>query len=442
MRTPVVGSFFAAAVLAGLFSAIPSFAAQDEVAPPPDAVESGSDLRGEQPQRRASVIRDWTATRLAAARASMNEERLDHAKALLTAVQKRQSLNVQERSAMWRLFGHLHSAREDYELAADAFEKSLAPGGLAQEIARETRFNLAQVYMVSGDYEKAVFHLETWLSDAEDPGPQPYYVLAMACAHADRKADAVRYARAAVDGSEAPHEGRLQLLAVLLYEQEQYPAVLPLLEQLVVAFPKKTYWTQLVAVYSELESYEKALAVQESMYEQGLLESSAEHVLLAQLLLHNEIPYEAATVLEQGLEASVIDRTERTLELLASSYLQAQEYDLAIPPLEQAANLALSGDAWVRLGQVYLGRQQSKEARRSFSAALAKGNLADPGRVYFLIGMAEAADSNLLAAKVAFEQASEFPDTREAAMQWISHLGNQEALEKAEAELDLELSFD
>lgn len=445
-------SLLAAALVAGL--AMPAWAAVDaettgqartptlgKAGEPAGSLDETLELDRELPgTRELQPIRDWAAARLSAAREAMNEDRYEHAEDLLEALQKRQSLNLEERSATWRLEGHLHAARENYTRATKAFEESLKLGGLPADTAKETRFNLAQIYMMEGRYDKAVSHLETWMLTEEDPAAQPHYVLAMAYAHAQRKTEAIRHARTAVAKSETPHEGRLQLLAVLLYEEEIYDDARRLIEKLVASFPKKTYWTQLVAVNSELGRYQAALAVQEAMYEQDLLEDSAEHVLLAQLLLHNEIPYEAAKVLEAGLDNGSVDEVEASYELLASSYLQAQEYDLAIPPLEKAAALAASGEAWIRLGQVYLGRQRSSEAKRAFVSALAKGGLEDPGRVHLLIGMAEASEANAIAASAAFEKAMAYASVRDAASQWLAHLQNESQLKDAEAALQAEPS--
>jgi tetratricopeptide (TPR) repeat protein len=390
--------------------------------------------------QRAQPIRDWAAARLEAAQKAMNEERFDDARALLDALDARQSLNVNERAAGWRLLGALHASQENYEGAAAAFEKSIDSGGLAEETALETRYNLAQVYLMTGDYDAAIRHLEAWLAASPEPGPDAHYVLAMAYAHAGRRKEAIGYAEMAVEEMEKEHEGRLQLLAVLLYEEERYEEVLPLLQRLVVSFPKKTYWTQTVAVYSELERYEEALALQEAMYEQGLLSSSQEMILLAQLLLHNGIPFEAAKVLEDGLASGVVADSEQSWELLASSYLDAREYESAIRPLSRAAALAETGEAWVRLGQVELSRRNPEAARKAFDAALAKGGLDDPGRVWLLVGMVEASDERYEAAGQAFRKAAAYPAVADAAGQWLAHIDHEVALLEAEASLERDAS--
>ena len=206
--------------------------------------------------------------------------------------------------------------------------------------------------------------------------------------------------------------------------------MVPVLERLVAEFPKKTYWMQLSAVYAELGKHEKALALLELAYEQGLLTQGNELMNLAQLYLYNQIPYRAAEVLEEGMKSGAIQPDARAWQLLADSWLHARERQRALPPLQRAAEESESGDAYVRLAQIYLERESWEEARRALDGALEKGRLTSPGHAYLMLGIADASEKRWDDAARAFTEAQEYEPTQKIAQSWLRHLANQRGLEK------------
>jgi tetratricopeptide (TPR) repeat protein len=347
---------------------------------------------------------------------------------------RREKLNAFERASMWQTYGYVYSGQERYPEAIQAFETAIGEEGLPPAAELGLRSNMAQLYLGEGDYQKAIDNFELWFAQASDPTPEAHYMLAMAYALSGDKDKAVPHAEAAVAKSEGPQEGHLQLLSSLYFDHGRYQDVEELLRRLLTHFPSKKYWMQLAAIYAELGRYDLALAVQESMFEQHLLTDHREYITLAQLYLSGGVPYEAARVLEAGLDAGVVEDAEEGWELLASSYLQAHEYALALPPLERAAAKSSDGESYVRLGEAYLGEERWEDARRAFASALAKGGLDDAGEVHVLIGIADASAGRFEDAKQAFTAAQKYPATAEMGKQWIAHVEQQRQLAEDEAE--------
>ena len=52
-----------------------------------------------------------------------------------------------------------------------------------------------------------------------------------------------------MDSTPEPKEAWLQLLAALYVRKSDYASATPVLEELVLRFPKKAYWVQLSLIY-------------------------------------------------------------------------------------------------------------------------------------------------------------------------------------------------
>ena len=383
---------------------------------------------------RVEAIGHWAYGRLDRAHDALRDEKFEKALEELDEMKRSKHLNAHERAMMWQTYGYVQSSQGEHERAVESFEQCLAQNGLPERSQLATRSNIAQIYLMLGDYDKAIESFELWLSQAENPGPESHYMIALAYAHADDVDKAMRHAEAAVGKSTVPHEGRLQLLTALYFRRERYAELLPLLEQLAANFPKKSYWLQLSAIHAELGNYKQALGVQEAAYEQQYLSEHREYVTLARFFVHNDVPYEAAKVLESGIEEGVVEPSAEAWDLLGSSYLQAREYDKALAPLARAAELSTDGKAYVRLGEVYLTRSQWREARQALATAVARGGLDDEGRAYLLLGIANVNESRFDDAKQAFATARGFEESAQSAEQWLVHV--QREIELAQQDVE------
>jgi tetratricopeptide (TPR) repeat protein len=112
--------------------------------------------------------------------------------------------------------------------------------------------------------------------------------------------------------------------------------------------------------------------------------------------------------------------------MLANSWLLAQELERALEPLTKAAELAESGDGYVRLGQVHLEREEWDQASAALAKGIEKGDLDDPGGVNLLLGIAFYHQKQLERARKYFGAARSTESSQEAANRWLN-LMNQES---------------
>jgi hypothetical protein len=417
-----------------------ALAAATALAAPPTAGAKEEEKRREKPKpetRRIESTGKFAFTRLQNAQKALSDGKVGEALSNLNELKGREDkLSEYEQAMMWQTFAYAYSAQERYAQAVEAFEKCLATNALPPQSAIDARYNMAQLYLVLENYRKAIENFEIWFKAADNPSGDAHYMMAAAYAQAERPREALPHAKAAVAKAGAPKESWLQLLLSLHFQLEQMRDAAGVLEKLIATFPKKTYWMQLAAAYTQLDDKKKALATLELAERQGFLSSENEVRNLIQLYLANDIPYRAALKIEQAMADGRLSNNARNQELLANTWLHARERERAVAPLERAAELSGDGNLYVRLGQVHLAEERWGPARSALSKALAKGGLRDAGNVHLLLGIAHASESRWREAEQAFAAARKYDSSAKSAAQWLSHIEEELALDEYEKNLE------
>jgi tetratricopeptide (TPR) repeat protein len=374
------------------------------------------------------TVNERTGKRLNKIQEALQAENYNDAEELLKGFTMAR-LNPYERALVYQFWGYVEAGREDYQASADYFEKCLAENALPDETAINMRFNIAQLYMALNRWDDAIKALELWFTQVPEPNSNAYYTLAIAYYQKSEEDNLPEYkekalvpARKAVELAKKPQERWLQLLLALYMEKKDYKDSLPLLERLVSLYPKKSYWIQLSAIYGELEMDKQSLAAQQLAYAQGLLDKDKELRRLAELYLYYELPYRAVKVLEEGFKAGTVERDKKSLELYANALVAAKEYDAAVEPLGEAAAISDTGDLYMRLGQVYVDREDWTNAEKAFRDALDKGGMREACRSELLLGITVYNLGKTGDARNWFKRAGREKVCETYAQQWLEHL--------------------
>lgn len=346
--------------------------------------------------------------------------------------------NGHEKARLWAAYAFVYYSREEFSKTALAYEKALAEQGAPEPLLTDMRFNLAQVYYLLQHYQKSIDLLEDWLASVQSAGSeacvfigQVYYEVGefdQAVTFVER---AVRTARA--EGKSVKEHWYL-LLNALYFEQKAYGKSFKVMLALVHDYPKKQYFTQLAALYGELNNEFKQYSTLVAMHDGGLLDKSAELVGYAQFLLLQKRPYRAAQILQQGLADKLVERSERNLQLQANAWMLAREDKQAIPALQQAAEVATTGETYLLLGQSYLNLERWQDAATAISNALDKGQLKRSDRAHLIAGMALFNLKRYERSLAAFEKAKKDERSRKFARQWIDYVrGERQRLDELAA---------
>jgi tetratricopeptide (TPR) repeat protein len=375
---------------------------------------------GAKPEtQRVQAVGAWAFKRLDAAHQALAKSQYDEALRSLEEMKGHSRLNEHETALMWQTFGYVYAGQEKYKQATEAFEKCIAAGGLPDSAQLDTAYNLGQLYLAQERFADAVRVFAEWFAKNENPGAEAHYVYAIALYKNGDSRAALRQGERALEKSPKPRESWLQLVLSLCIEEKDFQKAVGVSETLVALFAKKTSWSQLLAIYSHLEDYKRALAVMALMHAQGMLGEERELTQLAQLYLFNDLPFEAGRVLDEALAAGKIEGTAQTWRLLSDAWVNAREREEAQQPLAKAAELSEDGELYVRLAQIQLEREAWGAARESLRRALQTGKLADPGNAQLLLGIASANDKDWERARAAFAAAAKYEKLRRSAEQWL-----------------------
>jgi tetratricopeptide (TPR) repeat protein len=210
------------------------------------------------------------------------------------------------------------------------------------------------------------------------------------------------------------------LLNFAYYQQENYLKVRDIQKILLVNWPKKRYWFSLAGAYTELGEENNLLTSYDAAHTQGMLESEAELVTMAQLYMQHEVPYKAATLLDKEMKSGRVAKSAKNYRLLSQAWSLSQEDARSIPALKEAAKLSDEGELNLRLGNAYLNLGQYGECVAAVQAGVRKGGIKSPDNAQISLGMCLYNQKKYGEAKKAFANASKTPRSKRVSKQWIA----------------------
>ena len=179
------------------------------------------------------------------------------------------------------------------------------------------------------------------------------------------------------------------LLRAAHFELDDIKNVRVILERLLIEWPKKEYWTQLSAIYGQLHFDDKQISSYRTAYEEGFLVRSNELVQMAQLYLSMEVPYKAAVILQKGVDAGQVDLEVKNWRLLSQAWFLAQDDQMAIAALREAAKLSDDGELDIRLARSLANIANFEGCVNSATTAISKGDLKRDDESYITLGMCQ-----------------------------------------------------
>ena len=370
------------------------------------------------------LLSEATYKSLNAAQEKMEQQQYRQAEADLKKLVGETDAGSYERAVVLQTLGYLYSETEEYKLAAEQFEDALALNALPEDVTHNLRYNLAQLLISDGAYQKGIDLLTQWLNKEPQANSSAYVLLATAYYQINQFTNAVEAIRTAIQRDNSPKENwyRLQLSAHM--EMQQYNQAINVLEILIERFPvNKTYWDQLAALYAQQEKRLTSLAVQ--MLAKRLNLGDNDTVLrLANMYRYLNIPYKSAQLLQKSMDDGVIERNFKNLESLADSWLAARENENATQVLAQMQSMDSSGETDLKLARVFISMEQWDEAAGPLQQGLEKLPEAKRGQAWMLSGMVNYHLGNMQQSEQHLNRALAYTEVRNQASQWLRHLQN------------------
>lgn len=339
--------------------------------------------------RRVPALREQTYKKLAEAQIMIDPESMPREEGepppvptgtprdavnLLMEMFERRGLNSYEKAQIWNTLAFAYYTLNDTPNTIHAYEQILAQGTITEALEQTSLRTLFQLYFGEEEYAKSIEYIERWETLKGELDPGVTFIKATAYFQLKNFSESLKNAllveELAIQTGKVIKENWWYLQVVIYSELNDYDSIIPVLEKLILNYSKKQYWMHLAAIYSEKEMDDKALSVYYAAYKQEMLTREQELVILAQRMLNAEIPYEAASILEEGFEAGIIEENLKNLKLLAMAYTMAQEMEKAIKAWRSATEFAEDGEVYYRLAQALSNEDRHKDAVGAYRDSL------------------------------------------------------------------------
>ena len=135
-----------------------------------------------------------------------------------------------------------------------------------------------------------------------------------------------------------PKQSWLELELAILFLNKRYDDAINIVKQLATYWPEKEkYWETMAGAYMEMQKDADALAALNLGYKNNSIEKKETLESLARLSLYLEIPYQAAVIMQENMDAGLIETNEDNLRLLLGAWTSAREFKEAIEVIDVLA---------------------------------------------------------------------------------------------------------
>ncbi len=332
-------------------------------------------------------------------------------------------LTEYEQANVLNYLGFVHYNMDNMPQAIATYRKLLAIPSLEPQMAKSTTFTLAQLLTVEENYGDALTTINKWFTLEPNPAPEPFILKAQILYNLERYKEMIAPIETAMSVAKSRDkplkEDWFNLLNFAYFQEENYTKVRDIQMTLLQTWPKKRYWKSLAGAFTELGEDQKLIYAYDAAFTQGMLETEAEFVTMAQLYMQAEVPYKAAKLIQEKMDNGIVTKNEKNYRLLSQAWQLAQDDSKAIPALKAAATLADHGELDARLANSYLNVSDYRNCVASARNAARKGGLKSPDNIQITLGMCLYNLRKYDEAKAAFRAAGKVPRSQRTSNQWI-----------------------
>ncbi|MFT6407589.1 MAG: tetratricopeptide (TPR) repeat protein [Arenicella sp.] len=346
---------------------------------------------------------------------------------LLDKMSKEEDLNNIEKAYIANYRGNICFASDRLDCALREFKNVTATReGLPDSFYDQMLYVIAQVLFSQEKYREALGYAQTWFKTQENPSADAFMLVGQAhymLKEYDKSLPNVQKGIAKyIELGAVPKEGWLNLLSSIYRQKNDYKKMLPVVKQLVLHYPKKTYLLTMAGIFNELDDQPRMTAMYQAMYDRGLLANESELVTLASLEMSQENPFHASEIMKKGFASGVVKKNLKNYRLYSQALYAAREYDAALDPLSKAAKLSKDGKLYNQLGQSFVALNRWREAEASLNSAINKGGLTNAGQTLISKGLTQFEQKKFKAAEITFVRAQKYEKVSKTASNWIKYV--------------------
>jgi hypothetical protein len=228
------------------------------------------------------------------------------------------------------------------------------------------------------------------------------------------------------DSNRKPSEEELQILANCFLRQKDTGGYVNAIEKLVVHYPKKEYWTDLLSRVQKKPGFSDRLAlhVYRLKLATGNLASANDYMEAAQLAVQAGVPAEAKAILDRGYAANALgqgkegERHGRLRDLVNRNLDESRK---ARAQDEKEALAAKDGNDLVKVGLNYVYEGNAQKGLQLIEQGIRKGGLKRPEDAKLRLGEAQIQSGQKAKGAQTLREVKGSDGTADIARLWILH---------------------
>ncbi len=347
--------------------------------------------------QKAEAVRPEVGKPLQAAQALIKQRKGREALAEIAKAEAVGNRTAYENFLIQQMRGSAAVAAGDHDSAIKAFEAVLASGRVSGRDEQQMVQAVAVAYYQKKDYANAAKWTQRYFKEGgKDPAMRTVllqsYFLGNDCGSVNRMLGAA--VEEGASNGRKPSEEELQILANCYLKQQDTGGYVAAIEKLVVHYPKKQYWTDLLARVQKKPGFSDRLGVHvyRLRFATNNLVSANDYMEMVQLALQAGVPAEAKLVMDKGYAEGILGKGDqagrhgRLRDLVTKSLEEAQRNRAE---QEKEAMAAKDGNALVTLGLNYVYEGNAQKGFQLMEQGLRKGGLKRPEDAKLRLGEAQ-----------------------------------------------------
>lgn len=307
--------------------------------------------------------------------------------------------------------------------------KAVQLEGLDKNTLSQIQLMLAFSYYNTDQFLKAIELLKKTINLQTKPSANTYALIAASYYSLDDFKSGLPFISKACELTETPKEAWLQMAFSGYYQIKQYPDALSYLNKLVFNYPEKSdYWQQKAGLHQMLEQYNKAAATKDIAYKKGFLDKESDFINLSQLLASQGEAFKVGVVLEKAISENLIEPSEKALNILYQSWLQAKEINKAIIVLGELFENYRQPKHGYQLIQYLIDQEQWNKTDQLANKLLdIELSSSQRGKVLLYQGMAKYRQGDTRGAMLVLGKSTAFDSSSSQAKSWMSYIKQMES---------------
>jgi tetratricopeptide (TPR) repeat protein len=356
------------------------------------------------------------AKELTAAQKALQAGQYAEALKNLEAAQEKPNLTAFDKKTIYSFEAFANVKLNHLKDAQAAYEKEMTTGAMTAEETQQALKALFTIAASSQQYQKAIDYGKQ-LVDSGSATPEQVSIIAQSYYLLKDCKNAVAWADKAIAAERkagtAPKENDYLFKLQCASDSGDQQAMVPVLQDLIKLNGKTQYWNDLLRIELQGERDDhNTLMIFRLMYATNSMTDDSNLIEMVQLLADAGLPGEAYNILNKAMSAGTIkaehkERSQRLLNALKTRS-DADQKTLA----QQAADAAKSssGEASVKLGEVYYGFGDYAKAAEAINQGLQKGGVKHQDEAYVYLALSQIQNKDTADAKKALGSLKSVPN--------------------------------